>query len=155
MILLVHLLFGALIGQKIANPILAIALAFLSHYFLDFFPHIEYNIENITEKRWKNSGRAFLKVFLDFLTGIFLILLFSSNQPIIYICALFAILPDGLSLLNSNLKNIAMLKSKFLEKHSDFHHEKIHFLKNKKISNFWRIASQVAAIIISIILFRV
>lgn len=155
MILLVHLLFGALIGQKILNPFLAIALAFLSHYFLDFFPHIEYDITNITEKRWGKALPDLIKVFSDFFSGIFLIFIFSNNQPVIYLCALFAILPDGLSLLSSNFKNIATLENKFLEKHSDFHHDKLHFLKNKKISNFWRISSQVVAVIICLILFKV
>lgn len=139
MILLVHLLLGALIGQKISNLFLAIILAFLSHYFLDLFPHIEYPIENITNKNWKKSLPDFLKVSLDFLAGIFLILIFSGNQPIIYVCAFFAILPDGLSLFHR----------------SNFHNEKIHFLKNKKISNFWRIFSQVAAAIICLIFFKI
>jgi len=78
MILLVHLLFGALIGQKILNPVLAIVLAFLSHYFLDFFPHIEYSIKNISEKRWKKSLPDFLKIFLDLAAGIILIFIFSA-----------------------------------------------------------------------------
>ena len=144
MILLVHLLFGALIGQKINNPFLAIALAFLGHYLLDLLPHIEYSVKNINEKRWKNSAGDILRVLLDFSAGIFLIFMFSSNQPIVYVCAFFAILPDGLSILNSFFSN------KILQKHSWLHNEKVHFLGNKKISKFWRIASQVAASVIFI-----
>jgi len=144
MILLVHLLFGALIGKEINNPILAILLAFLGHYLLDLLPHIEYPVNNITEKKWVKSAPDVIRVGLDFLAGIFLILLFSKNQPIIYICAFFAILPDGFSVLGFLLPN------KFLEAHSDFHRQKIHFLKNKKISNFWRIFSQIAVAIICI-----
>jgi len=148
MILLVHLLFGALIGQKILNPVLAIVLAFLSHYFLDFFPHIEYSIKNISEKRWKKSLPDFLKIFLDLAAGIILIFIFSAKTPIIFIASFFAILPDGLSLLDSIFKNNA------LKKHSWFHQEKLHFLKYKKISNLWRILSQIIVVVICIILFQ-
>jgi len=138
------MLLGALIAQKISNPFLAILLAFLGHYFLDFFPHIEYSIENIKEKNWKKSLPDFLKVFLDFLAGIALIFTLSNNQPIIYICAFFAILPDGLSMLDYIIKN------NFLNKHSDFHQIKLHYFKNKKISLLWRIFSQIIVVTICV-----
>jgi len=149
MILLVHLLFGALIGQKVASPFLAIILAFLSHYFLDLFPHIEYNIDKISTKQWKSAKSQIMSVLIDFFSGFSLILLFSDNRPSVFICAFFAILPDGLSLLE------LVFKSKILRKHSKLHQEKIHFLKNKKFSVFWRIASQALAVIISLILFKI
>lgn len=149
MILLVHLLSGALIGQIILSPILAIILAFLSHYFLDFFPHIEYSIDNITKKLWKNSKFDFLRVALDFFTGILFISIFSKNYPVIYVCAFFAILPDGLSILNS------LINHKALKMHDELHQNKIHFLKNKKISVFWRIFSQIAVVVIYLILFKI
>jgi len=142
------MLFGALIAQKVLSPFLAILLAFLGHYFLDFFPHIEYSIENIQNKNWKKSLPDFIKVFLDFLFGVIFIFTLSNNQPIIYICAFFAILPDGLSLLGSILKN------KFLDGHNDFHQKKIHFLKNKKISLLWRIFSQIIVAVICVFLLK-
>lgn len=152
MILIVHLLFGAAIGSVIKNmpgyPLGPIVLAFLSHYFLDLFPHVEYDIKNIEKKQWKKALPQFLSVLLDFLIGALLILILSNNQPIIYICALAAIIPDGLSILNS------MFKSRALQTHDGFHHGKIHFLKYKKISKFWRIANQVLVVIISIVLLR-
>lgn len=148
MILLVHLLFGALIGQKISNPILAVILAYFSHYFLDIFPHIEYPTDNITKNKWKKAAPDLLRVGLDFLIGILIIFLLFKGNIIIYICAFAAIVPDGFSVLNSLLPN------KILDKHDFFHKNKIHFLKNKKISNTWRILSQIAAVVISIILIR-
>ena len=148
MILLVHLLLGALIGQKISNPFLAIILAFLSHYFLDLFPHIEYPIKNIKQKQWHKAMPDILRVILDFCSGISLIFLFSKNNPIIYVCAFFAILPDGFTFLGYFLNN------KTLKLHNDFHGGKIHFHKNKKISIFWRIFSQVAVAVICVILFK-
>lgn len=146
MILIAHLLFGALIGQKIANPFLAVILAFLGHYFLDLIPHNEYDIDKINQKQWKGAGSQITNVLLDFLSGILLIFLFSNNQFIIYICAFFAILPDGLSILSLVFQN------KILCKHGDLHQQKIHFLKHKKISKFWRIATQVVVVIISVVL---
>jgi hypothetical protein len=148
MILLIHLLLGALIGQKISNPLLAILLAYFSHYFLDLFPHIEYPIENIKNKNWKKSLPDFFRVFIDFVLGVVLIFLFSKNYLMIYVCAFFTILPDGFSLLSS------IFSRKILFMH-DYFHEKIHFLKHKKISIFWRISTQIFAIIISIYLLKI
>jgi hypothetical protein len=145
MILLAHLLFGAAIGSSIKNIFLALILAFLGHYFLDLFPHIEYNIENIKEKQWHKALPAFLRVLADFCIGVLLIFIFSNNQPIVYFCAFLSILPDVLSFL------YIIWPSKILTVNYKLH-TKIHFLKDKKISYFWRIFSQVLAIIISIII---
>ena len=145
MILLVHLLFGAAIGSAVKNIYLAVILAFLGHYFLDLIPHIDYPIENIKEKQWSRALPQIVLVALDFFAGIWLIFLFSKNQPIIYICALFALLPDGVTVLNFLMPN------KTLQPFQKFH-QKIHFLKDKKISNFWRIFTQVIIVIISMIL---
>ena len=149
MILLVHLIFGALIGQLISNPLLAITLAFLGHYFLDFLPHIEYNINRIKGEQWKKAVPEMTKIFIDFSLGILLIFLFSQNSLIIYVCAFFAILPDGLSVLNNHFPG------KVLNLHRKFHLEKIHFLKDKKISVFWRIFTQLFVVATSIILLKV
>jgi len=147
MILLAHLIFGALIGQKISNPFLAVILAFLGHYFLDVLPHTEYSIENIEKKQWRRALPDALRVVLDFCLGILLISLFSKNQPIIYMCAFAAVLPDGFTLLNRLLPNKAS------EAHGKFH-QKTHFLKHKKISVFWRVASQVVVVLICVIFLK-
>jgi hypothetical protein len=143
MILLVHLLFGALIGQKIANPFLAVILAFLSHYLLDSIPHIEYaKIDS------KIRRRDIILVATDLLTGILLIIIFAKHQPVIYICAFFAILPD--LIYASSFFRI----NKFIKTHEKIHNG-VHFLEKKKISVLWRIASQVVIVISCIALFRV
>lgn len=143
MILTVHLLAGAAIASKIQSAPLALFLAFLSHYFLDFIPHWEYSIENIREKRWKKSLFDFLKVGLDILAGVLLLFLCSENQPIIYAGAFLAISPDGLTLIGLIFSN------KFLVHNDDFH-QKIHFLRDKKIPLFWGIFSQVVVVILAI-----
>lgn len=150
MILIAHLLFGALIGEKISNPFLAVVLAFLGHYFLDLFPHIDYPIENSNKRQWRPSTHVILRVGLDLLLAILLILVFSNNQPIIYICAFFSILPDGLTALQTLFPNNTILK-----KHRNWHTGTLHFLKHKKISVFWRIFSQVAVVVICAILLKI
>jgi hypothetical protein len=159
------MLFGATIGSIIKNIPLAIILAFLSHYFLDLFPHIEYNIENIEKKQWHKSLPNILKISIDFFIGISIIFILSGSNPIIYICVFFAILPDGFTILN------AIMPNKILGAHNRLH-QKIHFLKihpvkyggavisaplklfnwEIKISNFWRIFTQLIVVVISITL---
>jgi len=148
MILLVHLLFGAAIGAKIQYFFLAVILSFLSHYFLDLFPHTEYPIENIKNNQWQDSFPDFLRVVIDFCLGILIIYLLSDNSLKIYVCAFFAILPDGLTFLEYFWKNNC------LQKHNDFHRKKIHVLKYKKISVFWRFTTQIIAVIVSVLLIR-
>lgn len=162
MILTPHLLLGAAIASKIEYAPAALLMAFLSHYLLDLIPHIEYSINNIAKKQWQKSAPDILKVLLDFSFGILLILIFSNNQPIIYIGAFVALIPDSLTIISSiyprsgNLSSREFLATlnKILSKHNQFHTKKIHFLKYKKISAFWRISSQFLVIIISIILLR-
>lgn len=151
MVLLAHMIFGAAIGSAVKSIPTAIVLAFLSHYFLDSLPHIEYNVENIKSRQWHNALPDILKVVLDFCLSILLISIFSNSalpagrQVIIYICAFSAVLPDGFTLLNYITPN------KILDGHYMLH-EKIHFLKNKKLSKFWRAGFQVLIVIFSILL---
>lgn len=140
------MLFGVAIGSLVNNVLLALILAFLSHYFLDLLPHIEYPVDNIVNRNWKKSAPDFLKVFLDFILGILLIFLLSKKYLIFYVYAGLAILPDASSLINLIFEN------KTLENHAKLHQTKIHFLKYKKISTFWRICSQVLVAIISVLL---
>jgi len=143
MILTAHLLAGAALASKIQPAPLAFVLAFLSHYFLDIIPHWEYSTENIKEKRWRKSFPDFLKVGADICVGILLILIFSNKQPIIYAGAFAAILADGLTLLG-------LIFSNKLLRHNDDFHQKIHFLRDKKIPLFWRIFSQILVIFLAI-----
>jgi len=149
MILLVHMLFGAAIGSAVANIPLAIILAFLGHYFLDLFPHVEYDIQIKNKKQWREKLISVFKIAADFFSGLLLIFLFSKNYSTIYVCAFFAMLPDGFTVLNNHLSN------KIFKNHNQFHTGLIHFLKNKKISNFWRILSQVMVVIVSIVILKI
>lgn len=145
MILSIHMLFGAAISHLTQNIFLAIILAYFSHYFLDFIPHIDYSISIGKKHRLKTIS----KITLDFFSGIALIYIFSNNMPIIYLCAFVAIIPDGLTVLNK------MWHKKILDMHTEIHCEKIHFLKHKKIPVFWRFFTQITIVLLSILLFKV
>jgi hypothetical protein len=143
------MLFGVAVASLAKNLFLAVLLAYFSHYFLDLFPHVEYNIDDIKNKNWKKSTPAILRVVLDFSLGLLLISIFTDKSLIIFICAFFAMLPDGLSVLNEIFPN------KILNVHDYLHLKKIHFLKhNKNISFFWRVITQVVAVIISILILK-
>ncbi len=147
MILLAHLLLGAVVGSKVKNLPAAAVPAPWCHYFVDLIRHTEYSVEHITSRNWKKSLPDFLKVFLDFSAGIMLITLVSNRNPFIYACAMIAVIPDMVTLLSLIFPN------KILTIHDRFHTD-IHFLANKKISTFWRIFTQVFTVIACIILLR-
>ncbi len=162
MILFVHMLFGAAVGSSMKYIPLAIIMAFLSHYFLDFIPHIDYDVRTKKGKYLYGRLPAITKVFFDMCLGFLLIFIFSKStlptgkQTIIYLYAIIAIIPDSLTVLSGIFPN------KILKAHTHIHTQKVHFLKEdpsagsgqEKISRFWRIFSQIATVIISIILIR-
>ena len=141
MILTAHLLAGAAVASKISNPSLALPLALLSHYFLDSLPQYEYSITNIKEKR--------CRVFLDIFFGISLIYLFSDKNPIIFIGALSAIVPDGMTLLYILCPNkkLMRLHQKFHKAVNDIYDNEI-----KRKPPFWGILTQITIVIAAIFL---
>jgi len=158
MILLAHMVFGAAVGYKAYfltnNILLAGFLTLLSHYFLDAFPHVEY-LKSTEESigRLKNGGfkenlADFAMVFSDFCTGLLIIFLASTNQAVIYAFALIGAIPDGLTIINS------LFPKTILQKHQHMHAMVHYFTKIKKFPMFWRIATQVLAVTISIILLK-
>lgn len=146
MILLVHMLFGAAVGSLVQNPLAGTFLALASHYFLDIFPHIEY-LESTEESIKTKKPGDIVKILTDFALGILLMILFSGNQAILYVYAFVAIVPDGLTVVTHLLPNL------LLQKHHHLHGGIIHYLtKQKKFPTFWKIATQVVAVSISLVL---
>jgi len=146
MILTCHLLTGAALAARTANPWLGAFLAIFSHYLLDFLPHRDYPIDSIRAKQWKNSARDFAKVILDLAAGLLLIFFFSENSIKIYLIALLSAGIDFTSLLH-----FVRPQNKLLAWHRMLH-QKVSFFENKKIPLFWRIFSQ-AFVIITALLF--
>ncbi|KKP33096.1 MAG: hypothetical protein A2312_03655 [Candidatus Staskawiczbacteria bacterium RIFOXYB2_FULL_32_9] len=150
MILLVHIIFGTAVGSLFNNPILGIMMALLSHYFLDLFPHIEYPIDNLKNIRtnFKKALPELFYLFIDFALGVLFIFIFTNKSLIFFIYALISIAPDFLTVLS------AILPNKILKIHDIFHRKYIHFLRDKKISNFYRISIQIVIVIISFIILK-
>ncbi|MDO8435911.1 MAG: hypothetical protein Q7S82_00800 [bacterium] len=146
MILVSHLLVGAAIAEEIKSVPIAIFLALFSHYLLDFLPHSEYSIKNIGEGKWRHSFFDFFKIFLDFSSGVLLILVLAKNPLIALLAGITAILPDGLAFLA-----FVFPENKLLKIHRAFHHIKTHSFRNKKIPLFWKIISQALTIAVTII----
>lgn len=149
MILIPHLIVSGAIAAKINFLPLALILAFFSHYLLDFLPHVEYFIDNIETKRWGHSKSDFLKIGIDFSIGLLFLLLIhiikGTDYYVLALAGFCGILPDLM-----NFAYFIYPDNKFLKWHSSLH-QKIHILKNKKISNKWRIFSQIAVVILALI----
>ena len=152
MILLAHMIFGAGVGFLFKNPYLGVVAAFGSHYFLDMLPHVEYlestesSVQKIKSDSFKKWLPDFTKVSIDFFLAILIIFLCSGNQFIVYVYAMAAIIPDGITVIHTLFPSI------IFKQHQQFHGSIQHFTRNKKFSLFWRISTQVLAILVGIIL---
>lgn len=65
MLELPHTLAGALIGSKFPNPLVAIPLAFFSHFFLDFIPHWNPHLYTEMKKFGQTTAVSKIIVVLD------------------------------------------------------------------------------------------
>jgi len=149
MILIVHLLVGAVIAQKFSNPVLGLPFAFISHYLLDFLPHWQYDVKSIYERTWQKSFFDFLKVALDISLGALFVFIFSKNIPLALAGGGFAVLPDIFAFLF-----LIFPKNVFLEKHFYFHINKVNLLLNKKNYPFLGILIQLLIGFVAILLLR-
>lgn len=108
MLLSPHILAGAAIATSVSNPVLGVALAFLSHFFLDRVPHWEYSVEPLRQVRTKGIKYCMpilRRVALDILLGYAVVLLSIAvnSDRLAWDTAIFGgffgILPDGLTFL--------------------------------------------------------
>lgn len=142
MILIPHLLIGAVIATKIHPFALAAALALASHYVLDAVPHWDYSTLAVRQKRWKQSLPVFSKIALDFSLGMILIFLLAKNLLLAFTGVFFAVLPDGITIFV-----ILFPRNKLLQKHHFLHDRICHWFRGRKIPLFWKILSQVLTMI--------
>lgn len=147
MIEAIHIAVGAAIAQETGNPVLGMIFAFLSHYVLDFIPHIEYPVSG-KRKLKEIPIRDFLKVAADIFIGFSIVLFFAKNLPLALAGGFFGMLPDLIT-----IPSFFFLESKFVRFYSRFHCDIIHAFQTK-ISSFWRISIQVALIIAAIFFLR-
>ena len=87
-----HVLTGALIGAVIVTPVVALPLAFVSHFVLDALPHF-------TDKTLALNSRKFMVILgLDMLLALTVLVVIMVLQPahwrLLLACGVFASAPD-------------------------------------------------------------
>jgi hypothetical protein len=92
-----HALTGALIGLSISNPLLALPLAFLSHFLCDAIPHYDRPEQDSALRI--GSKRLFYELVVIGALGCFLVVLYLTLvQPMHWVsaavCAFLAASPD-------------------------------------------------------------
>ena len=157
MIITPHFLVGAAIATNIPNPILGLPLAFLSHFFLDFIPHRDYPaFQKISAREgrkgplakfFRESLTGFLKVTAAFSIAFSTVLFFADNMTLAAIGGFLAISPDFDTLAVFFPR---LFQNRFFKLFFDFHAGSVHYLEKKEIPIFWKIFSQIAAVVLAI-----
>ena len=95
MFLTVHVASGVIIGQYIANPLLAFIIGFILHYITDIIPHGDTSVA----KKYKNPIHIATAALVDLIILLIVIVFLFLNQinlfkPSIMAGMLGAMLPD-------------------------------------------------------------
>jgi len=96
-----HVFVGAVIASKIPNPLIAIPLAFASHFILETVPHWNPHLNTETEKFGKPTKKSTIITIVDstvaLVSGSLIAwqALPNTNQAILILaCCLASVLPD-------------------------------------------------------------
>jgi hypothetical protein len=159
MILLPHIITGAMIGAKTKNLGLIIILGILSHFILDKIPHWDYSINGIKDFRktrnFKKLVITLIKIGIDGLIGLLIVSLtlwqkdmFNSDYLLFILLGIFAsVLPDILGILSEITNN------NFLNVFTKFH-DFAHFKTEKEGElTFLGLFTQIAVIICALVIF--
>lgn len=132
MVLLPHMLAGAIVGAKIHSYAVIVPVSLALHFFLDALPHWEYKVRGL-DKPYGAKFLVFLaKVVLDLTLGAAVIWWFLGGSPYlgyIFFSVFISLLPDGLLLM----QGLAKGRSKFLNRLRLFH-KGVHLRDNKKLA---------------------
>lgn len=132
MILLSHMLVGAVLGAKIHSYAAIFPVSLACHFFLDCLPHWEYEKEKLSRLAGARFGFFIFKALIDLSFGLAAVWwLFGDSVYLEYVIfsVFISILPDGLTLFN----RLSHGRIKFLNKLQLFH-EKIHPRNNRKLA---------------------
>lgn len=125
MLELPHTLVGAAIATKIAQPQLAIPLAFMSHFLIDFIPHWNPSFYTETKKYNKPTRKSTIIValdaFLSLMAGLWVSYLFlpDINRAIIILFACFAAVASDVI---EGFYFFLGIRPKFLQRWVEFQH---------------------------------
>lgn len=104
MVLMPHMLVGAIVGSRMKNIWSVFVLSLASHYFLDFLPHWDY-LNKIDPDNLIHLTKIGIDVILGFALVIILSLKYSrKTRELIFFGAGVAIFPDFLNFIHVNLK---------------------------------------------------
>lgn len=109
-----HMLTGVVIGFTVINPVLALPLAFASHFVLDSLPHFGYN---------DHTNKKFLMLLMAEAASLGAItFLFAITQPagwqLAVACGLLAASPDFMWFPNW----VRSMRGRALKEYRRFHH---------------------------------
>lgn len=88
-----HAITGAVIALTIHSPLLALPLAFLSHFILDALPHFGFEGHVGFRAAFKHRVTVFILIF-DVISWLILFYLLLGQPAIIYLAGLIAVSPD-------------------------------------------------------------
>lgn len=145
MILTPHIFAGATLAVLLPRQGGVILLAFLIHFLLDAIPHWEYLDIGFSVKK------SIPKIALDFFGGLLLAYLLFGFSWWILMVIFFSLLPDGFILLYALRRT-----NRYLRTYFNFNYY-WHFVlwsedAQKRMWVGWKILSQVAVIVISILI---
>lgn len=87
-----HIITGAMIAITIDKPVLAIPLAFASHFLIDMLPHFGYPRAGYGEYFQHKLARSVLA--LDFVTVLTLLIVSWPQAWLVYVAGFVAVSPD-------------------------------------------------------------
>ncbi len=133
MMLLSHVLAGAVIGVKVESPIAIALTGFLSHFILDFIPH--WNFARPRKIHFNEFFRIWPDLIASTLIYAVFLLVFANQWKLITLGVFSAILPDLLSLLD-NTKLAKTTFKWFYNLHERVQHE-IHIVPGIAVQVFF------------------
>ncbi|OVE79295.1 hypothetical protein BVY00_00825 [bacterium G20] len=88
-----------MIALTVKNPLLAVPLSFISHYFQDLIPHWDYGVSREADKNGSFFAKSFnISLLADFCLSVILMivlaLLFPTHRLLIWGCMVAAASPD-------------------------------------------------------------
>ncbi|HUT96413.1 MAG TPA: hypothetical protein VMW82_02510 [Candidatus Paceibacterota bacterium] len=159
MILLPHIITGAVIGAKTQNFGLIIILGFLIHFIMDRIPHWDYSIKGVQDFRktrnFKKLIITLIKIGIDGLIGLLIVFLtlwqkeqLNFNYLLFVLFGIFvSVLPDIIFAFF-----ILFMPTHLLKNYLDFHYKYLHLKKEGGIT-FLGLSAQIAVIIFVLVVF--
>ncbi len=161
MILIPHILVGAVIGAKIKHLGLVIILGLLSHLILDKIPHWDYLPKGMKrlaqERNYKELFIAASMIVIDGLIGLGIVFLIIwqkgminlNDLPFILVGIFASNLPDILLGIAGLVEGFSSKPKKIATKYTNFHKKALHHPRHIKIPTLIGISTQVLVVAIA------